>query len=134
MFPGTISNSNKKAYEHIKQRRSRPLTEKYPYVYVDGIYLKRSRGGEIRDIAVLVAIGVNKKGYREILGAAESMKEDHESRKNFFVWLKERGIKCVRLIIRNKCLGMLESIPEVFPEARYQRCTVHFTEMHSPSH
>lgn len=124
--PGTISNLNKKAYEHIEEWRSRPLTEDYPYVYVDGIYLKRSWGGEIQNVAVLVAIGVNDEGYREILGAAEGMKEDHESWKNFFVWLKGRGLKGVRLIIGDKCLGMLESIPEVFPEARYQRCTVHF--------
>lgn len=126
MSLGTISNLNKKAYEHIEEWRSRPLTEEYPYVYVDGIYLKRSWGGEIQNVAVLVAIGVNNEGYREILGAAEGMKEDHESWKNFFVWLKERGLKGVRLIIGDKCLGMLESIPEVFPEARYQRCTVHF--------
>ena len=124
--PGTISNLNKKAYEHIEEWRSRPLTEDYPYVYVDGIYLKRSWGGEIQNVAVLVAIGVNNEGYREILGAAEGMKEDHESWKNFFVWLKGCGLKGVRLIIGDKCLGMLESIPEVFPEARYQRCTVHF--------
>ena len=124
--PGTISNLNKKAYEHIEEWRSRPLTEEYPCVYVDGVYLKRSWGGEIQNVAVLVAIGVNNEGYREILGAAEGMKEDHESWKNFFVWLKERGLKGVRLIIGDKCLGMLESIPEVFPEARYQRCTVHF--------
>lgn len=124
--PGTISNLNKKAYEHIEEWRSRPLTEDYPYAYVDGIYLKRSWGGEIQNVAVLVAIGVNNEGYREILGAAEGMKEDHESWKNFFVWLKGRGLKGVRLIIGDKCLGMLESIPEVFPEARYQRCTVHF--------
>lgn len=124
--PGTISNLNKKAYEHIEEWRSRSLTEEYPYVYVDGVYLKRSWGGEIQNVAVLVAIGVNKEGYREVLGAAEGMKEDHESWKNCFVWLKERGLKGVRLIIGDKCLGMLKSIPEVFPEARYQRCTVHF--------
>ena len=54
------------------------------------------------------------------------MKEDRESGKDFFVWLKERGLKGIRLIIGDKCLGMLESIPEVFPDARFQRCTVHF--------
>lgn len=43
-----------------------------------------------------------------------------------FVWLKERGLTGVRLIIGDKNLGMLETIPEVFPDARYQRCTVHF--------
>ncbi len=65
--------------EHIEEWCSRPLTEEYPYVYVDGVYLKRSWGGEIQNVAVLVAIGVNNEGYREILGAAEGMKEDHES-------------------------------------------------------
>lgn len=74
----------------------------------------------------MVAIGVSKDGCREILGAAEGMKEDRESWRSFFVWLKERGLTGVRLIIGDKNLGMLETIPEVFPEARYQRCTVHF--------
>ena len=58
------------------------------------------------------------------------MKEDRESWRSFFVWLKERGLTCVRLIIGDKNLGMLETIPEVFPDARYQRCTVHFYKEH----
>lgn len=123
---GTISHLNQKAYKHIEEWRQRPLTGEYPYVYVDGIYLKRCWGGEIQNVSVLVAIGVNKDGFREILGAAEGMKEDRESWLNFFPWLKGRGLAGVRLIIGDKCLGMLESIPVVFPEAKYQRCTVHF--------
>ena len=123
---GTISHLNQKAYKHIEEWRQRPLTGEYPYVYVDGIYLKRCWGGEIQNVSVLVAIGVNKDGFREILGAAEGMKEDRESWLNFFTWLKGRGLAGVRLIIGDKCLGMLESIPVVFPEAKYQRCTVHF--------
>ena len=123
---GTISNLNQKAYKHIEEWRQRPLTGEYPYVYVDGIYLKRCWGGEIQNVSVLVAIGVNKDGFREILGAAEGMKEDKESWLNFFTWLKSRGLTGVRLVVGDKCLGMLESIPVVFPEAKYQRCTVHF--------
>ena len=73
-----------------------------------------------------MAIGVNNDGCREIPGAAEGMKEDHDSWHDFFVWLKERGLSGVRLIIGDKCLGMLETISEVFPDAKYQRCTVHF--------
>ena len=124
--PSTISNLNKKAYEHIEQWRTRPLSGKYPYVYVDGVYLKRSWGGEIQNVSILVAIGVNEDGCREIIGAAEGMKEDKDSWRTFFVWLRERGLDGVRLIIGDKNLGMLETIPEVFPDARYQRCTVHF--------
>ena len=124
--PGTISNLNKKAYEHIEQWRTRPLSGRYPYVYVDGVYLKRSWGGEIQNVSVLVAIGVGEDGCREIIGAAEGMKEDKESWRSFFIWLKQRGLSGVRLIIGDKNSGMLETIPEVFPDARYQRCTVHF--------
>ena len=124
--PGTISNLNKKAYEHIETWRSRPLSGKYPYVYVDGVYLKRSWGGEVQNVSILVAIGVNEDGCREIIGAAEGMKEDKESWRSFFVWLKERGLTGVRLIIGDKNLGMLETIPDVFPDVSYQRCTVHF--------
>ena len=123
---GTISNLNQKAYEHIETWRCRPLTGEYAYVYMDGVYLKRSWGDEIQNVSVLVAIGVDQKGYREILGAAEGMKEDYESWKTFLVWLKERGLKGVRLFIGDKNLGMLETIGEVFPDAKYQRCIVHF--------
>ena len=54
------------------------------------------------------------------------MKEDKESRRSFFAWLKQRGLCGVHLIIGDKNFGMLETIPDVFPDARCQRCTVHF--------
>ena len=124
--PSTISELNKKAYVHIEDWRNRPLHGNYPYVYVDGIYLRRNWGGEYENIAVLVAIAVNEDGFREVLGAAEGMKEDKASWVRFFQWLRERGLNGVKLIVGDKCLGMLEAVGEVFPEARYQRCVVHF--------
>ena len=122
----TISELNQKAYVHIEEWRNRKLSGKYPYVYVDGIYLKRNWGGEFENVSILVAIGVDEDGYREIIGAAEGMKEDAESWKSFLVWLKERGLDGVKLIVGDKCLGMCNAVAEVFPEAKYQRCTVHF--------
>lgn len=62
---GTISELNKEVYVHIEDWRNRNLKYKYPYVYLDGIYLKRNWGGEFENVAVLVAIGVNDDGYRE---------------------------------------------------------------------
>lgn len=124
--PGTISNLNKKAYEHIETWRNRPLKEEYPYIYVDGIFLKRCWGKEFENVSILVAIGVNSDGYREIIGAAEGLKEDLESWKNFFVWLKQRGLKGVRLVVGDKALGMVEAIGQVFGNVKYQRCAVHF--------
>lgn len=125
--PSTISELNKKAYAHIEEWRNRPLKGgNYPYVYVDGIYLRRNWGGEYENVSVLVAMGVNEDGYREVIGAAEGMKEDKASWESFFRWLKGRGLKGVKLMIGDRCAGMMEAAAEVFPEAKYQRCTVHF--------
>lgn len=125
--PATISELNKKAYVHIEDWRNRPLQGgRYPYVYVDGIYLRRNWGGEYENVAILVAIAVNEDGFREVLGAAEGMKEDKASWVSFFQWLRGRGLDGVKLVVGDKCLGMLEAVGEVFPEAKYQRCTVHF--------
>ena len=66
--PATISELNKKAYVHIEDWRNRPLQGgRYPYVYVDGIYLRRNWGGEYEKVAVLVAIAVNENGIEETL-------------------------------------------------------------------
>ena len=79
--PATISELNKIAYVHIEDWRNRPLQGgRYPYVSVDGIYLRRNWGGEYENVAVLVAIAVNEDGFREVLGAAEGMKEDGDPR------------------------------------------------------
>ena len=99
---------------------------RYPYIYVDGIYLRRNRGGEYENVAILVAIAVNEDGFREVLGAAEEMKEDKASWVSFFQWLRGRVLDGVKLIVDDKCMGMLEAVGEVFPDAKYQRCTVHF--------
>jgi len=125
--PATISELNKKAYINIEEWRNRKLTgTNYPYVYVDGLYLKRNWGGNYENVSVLVAIGVNEEGFREVLGAAEGMKEDKASWLSLFQWLKSRGLSGVKLIIGDKCLGMLEAATEIFPESKYQRCIVHF--------
>lgn len=122
----TVSNLNEKAFESVERWRSRPLESEYPYVYVDGIYLKRSWGGSYENVAVMIAIGVNEDGYREIIGCAEGFTESKDSWMEFLVWLKSRGLKGVRMVTGNKSSGMLGALEEVFPQARYQRCTVHF--------
>lgn len=123
---GTVSDLNKKMYERIDKWRKRPIEGQYPYVYFDGICLKRSWGGEVRNVSVLVAIGVGTDGFRDILGIVEGGKEDKEGWSSFLRSLKKRGLKGVRLVISDKCLGLVESLGECFPDARWQRCTVHF--------
>ena len=123
---GTVSELNKKIYRRIEEWRMRSIEGEYPYVYMDGIALKRSWGGEVRNVSVLVAIGVNREGYRDILGVAEGAKEDKESWSNFLRYLKERGLKGVQVFTTDKCLGLIESLGEFYPDARWQRCVVHF--------
>lgn len=123
---GTVSHLNQKVYERIEAWRNRPIAGEHAYVYLDGISLKRSWGGEVTNVAVLVAIGVNQDGYREVLGIAEGHKEDKAGWSGFLKHLKQRGLKGVRLIISDKCLGLIESIAEYYPAAQWQRCMVHF--------
>jgi len=80
----------------------------------------------VRNVSILVAFGVNEDGYREILGAAEGAKEDKSGWGSFLESLKARGLQGVQLFISDKCMGLVESIAEYFPESAWQRCTVHF--------
>lgn len=123
---GTISNLNQKLYKRIEEWRNTPISGDHPYVFLDGIYLKRSWGGEVRNVAVLVAVGVNTEGYREILGVSEGGKEDLSSWRKFLRHLKERGLSGVRLCVSDKCIGLIDAMGEFYPEAFWQRCTVHF--------
>jgi len=123
---GTMSRLNGKVYEQIEVWRNRPLSRAYPYVYLDGIYLKRNWGGEYENVAILIAMAVNQRGEREVIGATEGMKEDKESWLGFLRHLKERGLQGTQLFITDKCTGLIEAMAEVFPRARYQRCIVHF--------
>ena len=115
--PSTVSDLNKKIYGTIEAWRNRPIEGEHPYVYLDGIVLKRSWAGEVRNVSLLVAIGVNSEGYREILGICEGAKEDKAGWSAFLKHLKERGIKGVRLIISDACIGLAESAAEFFPDA-----------------
>ena len=123
---GTVSNLNKKVYKHIERWRTQPIEGEYAYVYLDGIVLKRSWGGEIKNVSLLAAIGVDQDGYRRILGVTEGHKEDKAGWLGFLKHLKKRGLETIRLIISDACLGLCEAAAEVYPESAWQRCVVHF--------
>ena len=124
--PGTVSNLNQKTYERINEWRNQPIEGRYRYIYLDGIWLKRSWCGEVRNLSILVCIGVNEDGFREVLGVVEGAKEDKESWLSFLRHMKTRGLKDVELAVSDKCLGLVEALGEVYPEAQWQRCVVHF--------
>jgi putative transposase len=123
---GTVSRLNQEICRHIEAWPNREITGAHPYVYLDGVVLKRSWAGEVRNISVLIAIGVGSDGFRQILGVAEGEKEDLVGWLGFLVHLKERGLKGVRLIISDACRGLVEAAAEVFPRTDWQRCIVHF--------
>jgi transposase-like protein len=122
--PSTVSDLNKKIYGTIETWRNRRIDGEHPYVYLDGIVLKRSWAGEVRNVSLLVAIGVNGEGYREILGICEGAKEDKAGWSGFLKHLKERGLRGVQLIISDACMGLSESAAEFFPDAAWPRCIV----------
>jgi putative transposase len=124
--PGTVSNLNKKIYERIERWRNRPIETPFPYVYLDGIVLKRTWADQVRNISVLVAIGVAEDGYRQVLGVVEGAKEDKSGWSGFLRHLKKRGLTGVKLIISDACLGLIESVGDFYPNAKWQRCIVHF--------
>ena len=113
-----MSNLNKKIQGALEDWRNQPITD----VYLDGIVLKRTWTSEVRNVSLLVAIGVNGEGYREILGIVEGAKED---KSGFLKHLKQRGLKGVQLIVADACIGLAESAAEIYPDAAWQRCVVH---------
>ena len=124
--PSTVSNLNKKIYVKIEAWRNRRIEGEHPYLYLDGIVMKRTWAGEVRNVSLLVASAVNSEGFREILGICEGAKEDKSGWSAFLRHLVDRGLRGVQLIISDACRGLLESVAEHLPEARWQRCMVHF--------
>ena len=122
----TLSDKLKKVYGDIDSWRTRPLESEYPYVFMDGVWHKRSWGGHVENVSVLVAIGVDPEGHREVIGVAEGMKEDGDSWEQFVRGMIERGLKGVRLVVGDRCAGLVSTVNSMLPKARYQRCMVRF--------
>ena len=122
----TLSDKLKRIYGEIDQWRTRPLESEYPYVFVDGVWHKRSWGGRVENVSVLVAIGINAEGHREVIGVTEGMREDSASWEQFFRSMIERGLRGVRLVVGDRCAGLVSTVNSMLPNAKYQRCMVHF--------
>lgn len=123
---GTVSRLNQRIYAPIEAWRTKPIDGSHPYVFLDGLVLKRSWAGEVRNVSVLVAIGIGTDGYRHILGVAEGDQEDRAGWLGFLRHLKDRGLNGVPLIISDACVGLVDAAAEVCPDARWQRCVVHW--------
>ncbi|WP_250237451.1 IS256 family transposase [Bifidobacterium longum] len=122
----TLSDKLKHVYAEIDEWRTRPLDDEYPYVFVDGVWHKRSRGGSVENVSILVAIGVGKDGHREVIGVAEGMREDSAGRERSFHGMIERGPRGVRLVVGDRCAGLVATVDSMPPKAGCRRCMVHF--------
>jgi transposase-like protein len=110
----------------IDEWRMRPLLEKYPYLVIDARYEKVRRGGAVISQGVLVAIGISKSGYREVLGCWVAESESEASWGAVFSELKQRGLSGVSYVVSDDHKGMVKAIERHFQGAVWQRCQVHF--------
>jgi putative transposase len=96
------------------------------YLILDARYEKVREDGVIRSQAVMIAIGVDWEGRRNVLAVELAHRESQSSWKEFCLQLKTRGLSGVELVISDDHAGLRKAIGEVFPEAAWQRCYVHF--------
>jgi len=117
---------NRLLEEQLAQFSQRPLEVEYPYVIVDARYERVREGGVIVNRAILVALGIDWEGRRQVLAVEYAQRESQSSWKDFLLALKKRGLTGVRLVVSDDHAGLKAAIQEVMPEAWWQRCYVHF--------
>lgn len=121
-----ISSINKGLDQSLARFANRHLGEPYPYLILDARYEKVRDAGVIAHRAVLIAIGVNWEGQRQVLAVELANRESQSSWKDFLVRLKERGLSGVEFVVSDDHAGLKKAIREVLTEAGWQRCYVHF--------
>lgn len=112
--------------KEIQQWRKRPLGKRYPYLVVDARYERIRRDGSIIPQGVLIVVGIDTEGYREVLGVWCADSESEESWSMVFRELKERGMTGVRYVVSDNHSGLVDAIHRHFQGAQWQRCQVHF--------
>ena len=122
----SISAINKRLDESLAAFASRPLQEPFPYLILDARYEKVREAGVVASQAVLIAVGIDWDGRRQILGVEMANRESRSAWRDFLVGLKARGLKGVELVVSDDHAGLVRAIGEVVPEAAWQRCYVHF--------
>jgi putative transposase len=121
-----ISAINKRLDESLAAFAQRPLTEPFPYLILDARYEKVREGGIVTSQAVLIAVGIDWDGRRQILSVEMANRESRSSWKEFLLGLRARGLHGVELVVADDHAGLRAAIREVLAEAAYQRCYVHF--------
>src|ERR1700750_2981285 len=121
-----ISAINKRLDESLEAFAGRPLEEPFPYLILDARYEKVREGGVVMSQAVLIAIGIDWDGRRQILAVEMANRESRSSWKDFLIGLRKRGLNGVELVVADDHAGLRSAIREVLSDAAFQRCYVHF--------
>jgi putative transposase len=122
----SISEITRRLDEQLKQFSQRPLAQEYPYVILDARYERVREEGAIESRAILVALGIDWEGRRQVLAVEYAQRESQNSWKEFLLGLKQRGLNGVRLVVSDDHPGLKRAVREVLTEAWWQRCYVHF--------
>ena len=123
-----VSDAAKLLDEELQKFRTRRLEGGYKYLYLDAKYIKVRSDHQVGSQAVLIAIGVNNEGHREIIAIDVKSSEAKQNWKEFLVDLKERGISDVEMIISDDHAGLKQARIEVFTNVQWQRCQFHFAQ------
>ena len=121
-----ISEINKRLDGELAAFARRRLEEPYPYLILDARYERVREAGVIMSQAVLIAIGVDLEGRRNVLAAELANRESRSSWKDFLLGLRERGLHGVEYVVSDDHAGLKAAIREVLAQAAWQRCYVHF--------
>jgi len=123
----TVSALCKQLDPIVHAFRTRPLKSHYPFIIVDALYLKVREDHRVQSRGLLIAVGINEDGYREIIGFQVANTETESSWGEFFVSLKERGLKDVHLVTSDNHKGLAKAVRRHFQGATWQRCQTHFS-------
>lgn len=121
-----VSAINKKMDRALAEFAGRRLEEDFPYLILDARYERVREGGVIASQAVLIAIGIDWEGRRQVLAVELANRESRSSWRDFLVGLRDRGLKGVEFVVSDDHAGLKKAIAEILPEAAWQRCYVHF--------
>jgi transposase-like protein len=123
----TVSDLAQGLDAQVRAWAERPLDDRaYPFLLADALQVKVRRQGAVRSTVVMLAIGINEAGYRELLGLEVSFGETGESWQGFFRELRRRGLRGVEFAASDAHEGLVEALESTFPGVIWQRCQAHF--------
>jgi len=123
----TVSEAATQLDTELAKWRERPLGE-YPFLFLDAYYEQVREDGQVRNLAILIAVGVNRAGKREILGVSVSLSEHEIHWRSFLESLKRRGLGGIQLITSDDHAGLRAARVAVFGGIPWQRCQFHLQQ------